>query len=70
MRVNVDLLRGKIIERRTTYENVADKVGIDRSTFYRRLKEQGINFKIGEIHSMVEAIPLTNNEAIEIFLAE
>lgn len=70
MKLNMDKLRGKIVEARTTQEAVADSIGIDRSTFYRKIKCGGSGFTIGEIHKIVEAIPLTKQEAIEIFLTE
>lgn len=69
MVVNTDRLRGKICERRTTQEMVADKIGVDRSTFYRKMKNGGSGFTVGEIHKIVDAVPLTKEEAIEIFFA-
>ena len=70
MKLNMDRLRGKIVEARTTQEAVADAIGIDRSTFYRKIKCGGKGFTIGEIHKIVKAIPLTRQEAQDIFLAE
>ena len=34
--VDVNKLNGKIAERNTTKEAVADAIGVNRSTFYRR----------------------------------
>lgn len=68
MGVNTSLLKGKIVEKNTTQEYVADKIGIDRSTFYRKMKANGLTFAIGEVRKLVEAIPLSREEAIEIFL--
>lgn len=68
MGVNTSLLKGKIVEKNTTQEYVADKIGIDRSTFYRKMKANGLTFTIGEVRKLVEAIPLSREEAIEIFL--
>lgn len=70
MVVNVDRLKGKIVERRTTQDEVADKIGIDRSTFYRKMKNNGKGFTIGEIHRMVDSVPLTKDEAMDIFFTE
>lgn len=70
MNTNMQLLKGKIVERQTTQEAVADAVGIDRSTFYRKLKTDGMNFSIAEAHKIVAAIPLTKEEAIAIFFAD
>ncbi|WP_353180455.1 helix-turn-helix domain-containing protein [Delftia acidovorans] len=61
-------LRGKIVEAGTTQEAVADQVGINRSTFYRKVKAEGVSFTIGEIHKIANAINLTQQDAIEIFL--
>jgi len=65
--VNVQKLKRKIIEKGTTQEAVADCLGIYRSTFYRKMKNGGSGFTISEIHKIVDAIPLTREEAMEIF---
>lgn len=69
MRTNMQKLRGKIVEAGTTQESIADRIGIDRSTFYRKVKAEGESFTIGEVHKLVAAIPLTQQEAVEIFLS-
>lgn len=67
--VNVNKLKGLIVERNTTQENVANAIGIDRSTFYRKMKKGG-DFSIKEAQLITESIPLTNEEAIEIFFGQ
>lgn len=67
--VNVNKLKGKIVEMNMTQENIADRMGIDRSTFYRKMKHDGNKFTIYEIHQMVDIIPLSKEEAVEIFLS-
>ncbi|MGL6202087.1 MAG: helix-turn-helix domain-containing protein [Lachnospiraceae bacterium] len=67
MVVNTQKLKGKIVERDTTQEALADAVGVDRSTFYRKMKNGGNGFTVGEIHKIIDAIPLTMDEAISIF---
>lgn len=67
MVVNVQKLKGKITERGITQEKVADSIGIARSTFYRKMRNGGEGFTIGEIFDMVEKIPLSKKEAEEIF---
>lgn len=68
MVVNTQKLKGKIVERGTTQENVAKACGIYRTTFYRKMKNGGKDFTVGEIQSMIKGIPLTQEEAIDIFL--
>lgn len=65
--VNVVKLKAKIVERGTTLEAVADSAGMNRSTLYRKLKDNGNKLTIGEIHKIVQAVPLSREEAVEIF---
>lgn len=64
--VNVNRLKGVIVEKGKTQQQVAEEIGIDRSTFYRKMKDGG-NFSVGEASKMAETIPLTDFEAISIF---
>lgn len=68
--VNVNRLKGLIVERQTTQEAVADAIGVDRSTFYRKVKGGGSKFTVSEVSAMVKAIPLTFEEATDIFFNE
>lgn len=68
--VNVRKLRGKIVENGLTVELLADAVGINRSTFYRRLAENGEPFTIKESDSIVDALHLTADEAMDIFFSQ
>jgi len=68
MKVNILKLKGKIVETNTTCEVVADYLGVDRSTFYRRLKTGGTQFTVGEMHKIVEFLSLTSEEVKSIFL--
>lgn len=66
--VDTNKLNGKITERQTTKEAVASEIGIDRSTFYRRLRSGKL--LIGDVHKMCEVLDLSTTEAVEIFLAQ
>lgn len=67
--INVLKLKGAIVEKGTTQQAVADAIGIDRSTFYRKMKNGG-DFSIKEAKKIAEEVPLTNLEAVEIFFGE
>lgn len=67
MIINIPKLKSKIVEKGKTHEAVANAIGIDKSTFYRKLKNGGDGFTIGEIHRMEKEIPLTKEESIDIF---
>lgn len=65
--IDLDKLNGKIVERGTTKEAIAGEIGVDRSTFYRRLKQNKL--LVGDVHKMCEVLRLTPAEAVDIFLA-
>lgn len=65
--MNTQMLKGKIVEMNTTQEAIADSIGVNRTTFYRKMKNKGNTFTVEEMHKMVQAIPLTKEEAITIF---
>lgn len=65
--VNVMKLKGKIVENGMTVGRLADKIGIDRSTFYRRLENKGESFTIRETIKICDALNLTRDEAVGIF---
>lgn len=67
--VDVNKLRGKIVEKGFSQQELAQSIGIDRSTFYRKMKNNG-DFSIGEVAEIAKVMQLTNEEAIEIFLSK
>ena len=67
--VDVLKLKGKIVERDTTQEELANKIGIDKSTFYRKMKQNG-NFSIKEVNLIVSTLNLSKDEAMSIFFSD
>ena len=67
--VNVSKLKGKIIERNTTPEALAKDIGIDKSTFYSQMKQNG-SFSIQEVNLIVSSLNLSKDEALSIFFSE
>lgn len=67
MTIDRQKLRGKMVEKNITAIKLSEKMGIDKSTFYRKIKG-GDTFEIGEVHKMCEALSLSKDEAISIFL--
>lgn len=68
MSTNMDILRGKMENRQITNNEMAKQLGIDPSTFYRKLKSDGTTFTVGQIHKIVEVLGLNPEEATTIFL--
>lgn len=67
--VNLNKLKGKIVENGYSIEAVAKRIGINKSTFYRKMNENGDNFSIKEANAIVELLKLSNSEAVAIFFA-
>ena len=68
--VDMVRLRAKLHEVGKTPSVVAREIDMDKSTFYRKMKTSGGNFSIGEVHRIAEAVPLSGEEAIKIFLSQ
>lgn len=68
MSTNIKLLRDKMANKNISTEDLAKEMGIDASTLYRKMKSEGTNFTVGQMHSIVDALQLTSEEAAAIFL--
>ena len=68
MSVDVPRLKEKISACHLTPEKLAERIGIDHSTFYRKLKADGLTFTVAQMHAMADVLNLTKDEAIQIFL--
>lgn len=66
---NVSILRGKIVECNTTQEALADAIGVNRSTFYRKMKDNGKNFTVGEVEKIANILSLNSEDVMKIFFA-
>lgn len=65
--MELNKLKGKIVEKGWNVETLAEQIGIERSAMYRKLN----NFEkitIGEAKKIATALDLTNEEASNIFL--
>ena len=67
---NVSILKGKIVEKNVTQEAVADDIGMDRSTFYRKMKNEGKQFTVEEIQKLRKILELSNDDIIKIFFTQ
>lgn len=66
--MNINKLKGKIVENGLNVEKLAEAIGTERSSLYRKLNDAE-KITIGEAAKMKEALSLTDAEAFEIFLA-
>lgn len=65
--VDIALLRQKIKDKGITLEELADKLGMSRSTLYRKLLEDGRNLSLKEISGIISELALSEQETSIIF---
>ncbi len=65
--ININKLKGKIVERGMNISILANEIGIDRSTLYRKIKNNGDDISIKEANLIVKVLNLTIDEANAIF---
>ena len=68
--VNINKLKGKIVERGLNVEELASRIGMDRTTLYRKINANGEGFSIKEADSIVNELCLTREEANDIFFSQ
>ena len=65
--MNVNKLKAKMVERGFNVAQVAEKIGIDRSSLYRKLNNQGETLTVKEAKAIVKVLNITPSEAAAIF---
>lgn len=68
--ININKLKGKIVENGMTVESLAKKLGIDKATLYRKLQNDGETMLVREANKIVEILNLTADEAMSIFFSQ
>lgn len=64
--INVEELKAEISQNGCTIEDIAGEVGIDRATFYRRIKNDSL--RISDIQKICNRLNIGGERAIQIFL--
>lgn len=70
MMVNVNKLKGKIVECGLNVTELASKIGIDKATLYRKINSDGKNFTIEEADLISKELNLTFEEVNAIFFSQ
>lgn len=65
--MNVNKLRGKIVENGMSTGELAKRIGVDRSTLYRKMNNNGDGLTIKEVKLISEELNLSHDEAMAIF---
>ena len=68
--VNVNKLKGKIVEQNLSVEKLAELMGINKSTIYRKIANDGSDFSIDEVDSMIKILNLSADDVISIFFKQ
>lgn len=68
--VNVNKLKGKIVECGKTVEEVANAMDVSPSTFYRKLQSNGDAFTIKDADTIAKYLNLNAEEASSIFFTQ
>lgn len=65
--VNVDKLRGRMVEYKINADKMSELIGVNRATFYRKLEDNGEAFTIREVNIIAKALNLNLTELNAIF---
>ena len=68
--VNVNKLKGKIVECGLSVQELADKIGVDKATLYRKLNANGETILIKEADAISKVLCLTASEVNAIFFSQ
>lgn len=66
---NMYKLRGAIIGKGYSAEDVAAKIGISRSSIYRKIAEDGRSFSVEEANAIRKLLSLSWNDTFDIFFS-
>lgn len=65
--MNIDKLKGKLVEKRKTYEDCSKHLSITITSFSNKMNGRS-KFYVDEINKLSNFLKLSNQEKIDIFL--
>ena len=65
--MNVNKLKGKIVEKGFNITDVANRMGVDKTTLYRKINAQGESLTIKDVSSIADILELSSEEVTNIF---
>lgn len=68
--VNIRKLKAKLVEKDISIIELANVLGIDKSTVYRKLNKSGENFTVKDIGKISKALSLTYDDIKSIFFID
>lgn len=67
MESNIKYLKLKIFEKDLSISKLAKEMGMGRDTLANKMKNQGENLKLKDIHFLAERLALTDDEILDTF---
>ncbi len=68
--VNSNKLKAKIVENGMNVSELAVKIGMDKSTLYRKIASDGESMTVKDANAIVRALNLTSADALAIFFSQ
>lgn len=68
--VNIRKLKAKLVEKNISIIELANVLGIDKSTVYRKLNKSGENFTVKDVEKISKALSLTYDDINSIFFTD
>ena len=65
--ININKLKKEITKKNLSIEELSEKIGIDKSTFYRRLESNWKKFTIEEVIKISKVLNLDRKKVDDIF---
>lgn len=65
--INRGLLKSKLVALGMTMDGLAIDIGLERTTFYRRLRNDTLT--VGDVHKIIDVLHLTMQETMDIFFS-
>ena len=66
--MKVQEVKGRMVAKGIEAQALARKMNMNPSTFYRKMKNSGKNFTLGDLLVMKEALQLSDQEAVDILI--
>lgn len=68
--VNIRMLKAKLTELGINITELGEKMGYDKSTIYRRLKDNGAGLSVSDANQIIKILKLTRDESVGIFFSQ
>lgn len=65
--ININKLKGKMVENGYSVESLAEKMGLSKSTLYRKMQDSGESMLIKDANNICSILGLSVDEAVSIF---